>query len=57
MNNETSLHNEVSEMILALADEQQQLTRSDFQSRVDVVASKIIRLVQGAINGDIGSAR
>ena len=48
MDSETKLHMQVAEMILSLSDEQHQLSRSDFQSRVEVVARKIIVIVRDA---------
>jgi hypothetical protein len=46
MDAETKLLMHVAEMILNAADEQRELTRSDFQSRVDVIARKIIEAVR-----------
>ena len=37
---------EIQEMILELADEQEELSRSDFQGRAYVVAFKIIELIK-----------
>jgi len=48
MDSETKLHTQIAEMILSLSDEQHQLSRSDFQSRVEVVARKIILIVRDA---------
>lgn len=48
MDSETKLHMQVAEMILSLSDEQHELSRSDFQSRVEVVARKIIVIVRDA---------
>ena len=38
--------NEVEEKLLSFADEQEELTRSDFQGRAYVVAREIIELVK-----------
>ena len=46
MDKEFRLRHLVSDMILELADEQQEMTRSDFQGRAEVVARKIIPLVR-----------
>ena len=48
MDPEMRLQMEVAEMILKVADERQDLTQSDFQSRVDVIARKIIALMRNA---------
>jgi hypothetical protein len=48
MDTEMRLRMDVANMILEVADEQQELTRSDFQGRADVVARDIIRLVRDA---------
>ena len=45
---EMRLRKDVANMILEVTDEQQELTRSDFQGRADVVAHDIIRLVRYA---------
>ena len=39
---------QVAEMILSLSDEQHELSRSDFQSRVEVIARKIVLIVRDA---------
>lgn len=36
----------VADMLLELADEQEMMTRSDFQGRADVVARQIISLIR-----------
>jgi hypothetical protein len=46
MDKEFQLRFTVADMILGLADEQHELTRSDFQGRADVVARNIIDLVR-----------
>jgi len=46
MNSEVKLQMQIAEMILSVAAEQPDLTQSDFQSRVDVVAQKIIQAVR-----------
>lgn len=46
MDKEFELQFWVANMLLELADEQQELTRSDFQGRAEVVARKIIDLVR-----------
>jgi len=46
MDKEFRLRHLVSDMILEVADEQQEMTRSDFQGRAEVVARKIITLVR-----------
>jgi hypothetical protein len=46
MDAEMRLQIDVSHMILEVADEQQELTRGDFQARADVVARNIIKLVR-----------
>jgi hypothetical protein len=48
MDSETKLHMQIAEMILCLSDEQHELSRSDFQSRVEVIARKIIAIVRDA---------
>ena len=48
MDSETKLDMQIAERILSLSDEQHQLSRSDFQSRVEVVAHKIIAAVRNA---------
>jgi hypothetical protein len=47
MDKDFELREEITEMLLALAAEQQELTTSDFQSRAEVVARRIIALVRG----------
>ena len=46
MNSDVKLQMQIAEMILSVAAEQPDLTQSDFQSRVDVVAQKIIQAVR-----------
>ena len=46
MDPEMRLRMQVADMILEVADEQQELTRSDFQGRADVVAREIVALVR-----------
>jgi hypothetical protein len=46
MDKEFLLREQVSDLILTFADEQQDLTRSDFQGRAVVVARQIIELVK-----------
>ena len=48
MDSDTKLHMQIAEMILCLSDEQHELSRSDFQSRVEVIARKIIAIVRDA---------
>ena len=43
---EKKLVQEVEERLLSFADEQEELTRSDFQGRAYVVALEIIKLVE-----------
>jgi hypothetical protein len=45
---EMRLRKDVANMILEVADEQQELTRNVFQGRADVEAHDIIRLVRYA---------
>src|ERR1051326_4715227 len=45
MNNEFILRHEITNMLLTLADEQHDLTRSDFQGRAEIVANNIIILL------------
>ena len=46
MDKDFELRQQISEMLLALANEQHELTTSDFQSRTEVVARRIIELVR-----------
>jgi hypothetical protein len=46
MTNDFQLRDEVAELLLRFADEQHELTTSDFQARADVVARKIIKAVR-----------
>lgn len=55
------LRQDISNRILELADEQEQMTRSDFQGRAEIVAQEIIQAVRkGAekdgANGSTGAA-
>jgi hypothetical protein len=52
MDPEMRLRTQVAEMILEFADEQQDLTRSDFQGRADVMARDIINLVRDGKESD-----
>lgn len=44
---EVRLRSKVANMIVALADEQALMTRSDFQGRSDAVAVELISLIRG----------
>ena len=46
MTNDLQLRNDVAELLLRFADEQHDLTTSDFQARADVVARQIIQVVR-----------
>lgn len=46
MDKEFLLRHEISEILLALADEKEDLTTSDFQGRADVAARNIIDRVR-----------
>jgi hypothetical protein len=46
MDKDVELRDEITEMLLALANEQHELTTGDFQTRAEVVAKRIIRLVR-----------
>ncbi len=48
MDLEFLLRHEISNMILEIADEKDDLTTSDFQGRADVIARKIIDRVRSA---------
>jgi hypothetical protein len=47
MDRDFELRQQLTEMLLALAYEQHELTTGDFQSRAEVAAQRIIRLVRG----------
>ena len=52
MDKHFELREQITEMLLALAAEQHELTTSDFQSRGEIVAQRIIDLVRANASPD-----
>lgn len=57
MNRETALLMEIEDQILQVSDEQQGMSRSDFQGRCMVIARQIITTVRADIVGDLTKVR
>jgi hypothetical protein len=49
MNKDLKLNEKIADVLLRFADEQRDLSRSDFQGRADIVAGDIINLIRGSI--------
>jgi hypothetical protein len=57
MDKETVLLMGVEDMILSVADEQQEMSRSDFQGRCTVVAKDIIKAIRADVVNELEEVR
>ena len=57
MDKETVLLMGIEDMILAVADEQQEMSRGDFQGRCTVVAKDIIKAIRADVVNELEEVR